>query len=139
MTGSALATSRAPAALRPEPERSNVDPRSSPRGSGARSDGLSVALGEITEIRIYKSNNVGDEIGPVNVWAWNAGAGAFEPDAAHQSWPVCSRNNGGANPDLLGVSLGYSYRLQTALRNLLSVVQFGMHDQTIMRLNPTNQ
>lgn len=141
-TGAALANGGGPlgCGAGQSPNRANVDPAIIAAVERVLdSEGSPVDLGEIVEVRIFKSNTTGGETGPVNVWTWNAGSGAFEPDAAHQSWPACSRNNGGANPDNLGVSLGYSYRLQTALTNLLSVVQFGMFDRTIMRLNPTAQ
>ena len=134
----ATAAARSDAAP-PEPERFAVDPAIT----------AAVHLGWTARVpfamllqRIdphLKAGTDGSELGPVNVWVWNTGTGAFVPDAARQSWTACSRNNGGTNPDYLGVSLGYSYHLQTPLGNLLSIVTIGMHDQTVMRLNPTNQ
>jgi hypothetical protein len=141
-TGSALANGGGPLGCGAggSPNAANVDPAIIAAVERVlESEGSPVDLGEIDQIRIFKANTTGGEIGPVNVWNWNAGAGAFQPNAGQQSWPACQRNNGGANPDNIGVSLSYSYRLQTPLGNLLSVVQFGMFDRTIMRLNPTSQ
>lgn len=111
------------------------------------SDGSPVALNQVSQIRIYKANAAGDESGPVNAWIYAPGQGPvidgrqldFKPNLLIQSWATCGRNNGGANPDYLGVSLDYTYRLQTPMGNLLAIVTLGMHDQTVMQLNPTNQ
>jgi hypothetical protein len=111
------------------------------------SEGSPIALDEISEIRIYKANTSGNESGPVNVWIYAPGQGPivdgeqldFKADLTRQTWATCSRNNGGGNPDYIGVSLGYSYHLQTPLGNLLAILDLGMHDQTVMQLNPTNQ
>lgn len=111
------------------------------------SEGSPVALDQISDIRIYAADTSGNEAGPVNVWIYAPGQGPiidgrqldFKADSATQSWGACSRNNGGANPDYLGVSLKYTYRLQTPMGNLLAIVSLGMNDRTVMQLNPTNK
>jgi hypothetical protein len=120
-----------------------------------KSPGSDVALADISEIRIYKADAAGAQIGSyVNIWTYTPGTG---PDADHdpvgvdrldfsppgsQSWPVCSRLNG-ASPDSVGVQIRYTYRLQTALSGFVNTVMRGsqgatiqMNDQTVMVLNP---
>jgi hypothetical protein len=111
------------------------------------SEGSPVGLSEVSQIRIYKANTSGDESGPVNKWIYAPGQGPivdgeqldFKADLTLQTWAACSRNNGGATPDYVGVSLDYTYNLQTPLGNLLAIVTIDMHDQTVMQLNPTSQ
>lgn len=111
------------------------------------SDGSPISLDQVSQIRIYKADAAGQEAGPVNAWIYAAGQGPiidgqqldFKANPLVQSWTTCSRNNGGATPDYLGVSLKYTYTLQTPMGNLLAMVTIGMNDHTVMRLNPTNQ
>jgi len=112
------------------------------------SSGSPVKLPKVTEIRIYRvdtANTNGKEVLPfVNRWIYAAGQGPvvdgktldFKPDPAVQGWAVCTRTNG-AGADSIGVSIRYTYNLQTALGALISVVDFEMRDHTVMRLNPT--
>jgi hypothetical protein len=61
----------------------------------------------------------------------------FKKDPTRQPWSACVRNNG-VNADYLGVSLDYSYELQTALGSFVSILNLPMFDHTVMRLNPTD-
>ncbi|MDP9468107.1 MAG: pilus assembly protein [Chloroflexota bacterium] len=115
------------------------------------SEGSPIDLAQVSEIRIYKvtsANTNGNEVaGLVNRWTYTPGAGPivggtaldFSPDLAMQGWPACQRFNGQPNPDSIGVSVRYSYDLQTSLGALLSVVDFEMRDRTVMSLNPTGK
>ena len=121
------------------------------------SDGSPIKLANVTEIRIYWVDN--DPLGGINtngtetpgtVNRWIPGFTAavsgslpspdldFAADPAVQGWPACSRTNG-VNADSIGVSVRYTYNLQTSLGALLSVVDFQMRDHTVMALNPTGK
>lgn len=114
------------------------------------STGSPIKLPEVAEIRIYKvatGNTGGKEVaGTVNRWTYTPGAGPvvngtpldFSPDLAMQGWPACTRTNG-VNPDSIGVSVRYTYRLQTSLGALVNIVDFDMRDHTVMALNPTGK
>jgi hypothetical protein len=110
------------------------------------SDGSPITLNQVSQIRIYKADAAGKEAGPVNAWVYAAGQGPivdgrqldFKANPLIQSWSACSRVNG-ATPDYIGVSLKYTYTLQTPMGNLLAIVTIGMNDHTVMQLNPTNQ
>ena len=117
------------------------------------SDGSPIKIANVTEIRIYwvrsttpVNTNGAETPGSVNRWTYTPGAGPvvngtpldFSPDLAMQGWPACSRSNG-VNPDSIGVSVRYTYNLQTSLGALVSVVNFQMHDHTVMALNPTGK
>jgi chitodextrinase len=104
--------------------------------------GSDVDLDQISQIRIFAAGTDGQELGPVNIWTYAAGAGpvvdgkALDFKAGAQSWAACSRTNGG-NPDSVGVSLTYTYRLRTAASALFGWATIGMNDRTVMQLNPT--
>lgn len=110
------------------------------------SDGSPVKkhLDRIGEIRIYQADAGGGEVGPVNKWIYAAGAGPIPPGSltrldfrpTSQTWFSCSRSNG-ASPDSIGVSLTYTYDLQTPLAALFSWATIGMSDRTVMQLNPS--
>jgi hypothetical protein len=121
-----------------------------------KSPGSRVDIAQVPTIRIYKANASGDELGPVNVWTYSAGATAvvdgvtltlnysFSSALSTPPWPACIRFNGGASPDSIGVSLTYTYQFQTALGNVLRF--FGgsgfstvtVSDRTVMAMNPSN-
>lgn len=113
------------------------------------SPGSRVNIADIPFIRIFKANASGGEIGPVNVWRYNPGGGPTVDgrtlDFSLQStgWSACSRTNG-APPDSIGVSLVYTYRLQTAIGSVLRFFGPGglsnitVSDRTVMAMNPTN-
>jgi hypothetical protein len=115
------------------------------------SDGSPIKLANVTEIHIYKvtaANGNGNEVaGLVNRWTYTPGAGPsvngtpldFSPDLLMQGWLACTRFNGQPNPDSIGVSVRYTYKLQTALGALMNVVDFAMSDHTVMALNPTGK
>jgi hypothetical protein len=150
-TGAALANGGGPLGCGSgqSPNAANVDPAIIAAVERVlTSPGSPLRMEEVSEIRIYKANASGKEPpgGPVNVWTYAAGAGPivggaaldFVPVAGQQSWPACSRTNG-ANPDYVGVSLRYRYRMQTPLGSMISMFEIHMQDRTVMSLNPTNQ
>ena len=120
-----------------------------------KSPGSPIVMSDVNQIRIYKSDANGNQIGSlVNVWTYTPGAGPdIDPGApvdrldftqATVAWPACGRVNG-TNPDSIGVQVEYDYELTTPLRaaadffggeNVSST--FDMTDETIMALNPTN-
>jgi TadE-like protein len=114
--------------------------------------GSQVKVNRIAEIRIYKADTTGAQIGGLaNVWTYAPGAGPvvdgqpldFSP--AQTNWNACSRVNvwsGGVAPDSLGVGISYSYQFATPLANILSFfgtpggVSLPITDRTVMALNP---
>jgi len=117
------------------------------------SPGSPIILGNVSQIRIYKATATGTEAGPVNVWTYSHAGGPIPVDgdtpldftpSGTSTWSACSRSN--ANPpDLLGVSLTYSYTFSTGLTGLLRYIGsstgpvWTMTDHTVMNLNPTSQ
>jgi hypothetical protein len=88
-----------------------------------------------------------------DVWTLKIGAGANIPctDAPQPMdfaaptstpWPASSRLNGGT-PDLLGVSISYTYTFRSALGGILQffggngAASLAMTDRTVMALEPT--
>jgi hypothetical protein len=53
------------------------------------------------------------------------------------AWPACNRNNTAVNTHSVGVSIAYTYGLQTPFRVVLGD-GLEMTDRTVMQLNPTN-
>lgn len=108
------------------------------------SPGSDLAMNEIPEIRIYRAGVNGQELGPVNRWTYSPGAGPVVDGEnldfvqASAGWPACSRIASGANPDSVGVSLGYTYRYRTPLTQLFGIFSLTMTDRTIMPLAPTD-
>ncbi|MDA8238577.1 MAG: pilus assembly protein [Chloroflexi bacterium] len=118
------------------------------------SPGSRVHVADVPTIRIYKALASGDQSGSlVNVWTYSPGAGpvvdgkALDYVQSSVAWSACSRINyevSGAPPDSIGVSLTYTYRLETALGPVLRF--FGgsgwstitISDRSVMALNPTN-
>ena len=108
-------------------------------------------LARVPAIHIYKADANGNEVagGPVDIWTYNQGAGptvdgrALDYTLSSATWGACSRQNGDP-ADSLGVSLTYSYQMQTGYGAILrffggagwSTIQ--MSDRTVMDLNPTN-
>jgi hypothetical protein len=123
-----------------------------------QSSDSNLVLTNIGQIRIYESDRIGAEVdgredvgGPgddaSNVWIYNPGAGPvvdgaaldFSPVAGQQDWDACSeRQNGGATPDSIGVSVSYTYASQTPLQALMNILQVQMFDFTVFELNPTS-
>lgn len=119
-----------------------------------KSPGSPVTMSAVTEIRMYRADASGNQIGgQANVWRYTPGAGPdLDPglgvdrldfSSASVGWHVCSRNDG-PNPDSIGVRVRYSYRFQTPLGAIADFFTGGpttliaMDDQTVMALNPQN-
>jgi Flp pilus assembly protein TadG len=110
-----------------------------------QSNGSRVDVTEIQEIRIYKAgaNGSQDLTSPnaFNIWNYSNATHTFTQTSV--GWSACVRNNG-VNPDSIGVSLVYRYRMQTSLGSVLRF--FGgtgwstitISDRTVMSLNPTD-
>jgi hypothetical protein len=120
-----------------------------------KSPGSPIVMSDVSQIRIYKADSAGRQIGSlVNVWTYTPGSGpdidpgpAVDPldfSQATVAWPACARKNG-SNPDSIGVAVVYTYRLTTPLRAAAEFfggssvsATFDMTDQTVMALNPTS-
>lgn len=119
-----------------------------------KSGGSDVNLSRINEIRIYKSNSSGAQIGSfANVWHYTPGSGPdADPDAGTEildfsptstGWAACTRDNDADSPDSIGVEVDYVYHLQTPLANMLDIIggsfasTIQLDDTTVMALNPT--
>jgi hypothetical protein len=119
------------------------------------SPGSMVDLSQVASITIYDANPDGTPIsGKSDVWPLSIGTGANVPCtgappqrmdfAAPTStpWPASSRLNGGT-PDLLGVSISYTYKFRSALGGILrffggnGAASLAMTDRTVMALEPT--
>lgn len=102
---------------------------------------------DVAQIRIYRATATGAETtGLVNVWTYAPGAGptvdgrVLDFRNTSVGWQPCSRINE-IVPDSLGVSLDYTYRLNTPLSAPLWRIGLGgfpMNDRTVMQLNPTD-
>jgi hypothetical protein len=120
-----------------------------------KSPGSMVDVGQVSQIRIFKANGSGAELGPVNVWNYRPG-NTFNPLVPCQApaqfldfypavvgWPASTRVTG-ATPDSLGVSITYTYRFATPLGGLLRVIggnawtSVAVNDRTVMALQPTD-
>lgn len=106
--------------------------------------GTGVALSDVSEIKIYKSNPVGKEIGgKVNQFTYSLNGGPVvdgQPTdfvAATNDWPACSRSN--TSPaDPVGVRLSYTYRGRTPLRWIIPfLATIPIADYAVMDLNAT--
>jgi TadE-like protein len=151
-TGSALANGGGPLGCNSlagqSPNAASVDPAIVAAVERVlTSHGSPVILDNVGEIHIFRADATGNETSDVNVWTYTPGTGPivdgtpldFTPDPSQQGWPACGRDNSGANPDFLGVSLSYTYHLQTPLGAFVNILNIGMHDRTVMQLNPTNK
>ncbi len=109
------------------------------------SPGSQVDVSRVSEIRIYRANAAGDQIGgQVNVWTPGTGpvvdGAALLFGVSSTGWDACSvpRDND-STPDSIGVGIHYSYQMVTGLGAILGAVgfnQLAMSDRTIMALNP---
>lgn len=110
-----------------------------------KSPGSRVNVAQIQSIRIYKANSSGGEAGPVNVWTYNTGSQTFTQ--ASVGWLVCGRTNVAppAGPDSIGVSLTYTYQMQSQLGSVLRFFggtgwsTISVSDRTVMAMNPTDK
>ena len=153
-TGSALANGGGPVTCVPSVQSALVDNQIIAAVERVlASNGSPIDLTMVTQIRIYKvdsTNTTGNELSStppkVNRWIYAAGQGPvvggqpldFKKDLAVQGWDASCRQNG-AGADSIGVSINYTYNLQTPLGALMSMVKIDMHDQTVMQLNPTGK
>jgi hypothetical protein len=112
-----------------------------------------IKMNEVQQIRIFKATSTGAETaGRVNTWAYDTsspieidpGPGTefidFRPTS--QPWPACDRNNGGATPDSVGVTVIYEYDFVTPMGAVLDALSGGslsltLRETTVMALNPT--
>jgi hypothetical protein len=109
--------------------------------------GSQVSMGSVGEIRIYKADTNGRELGPVNVWKLGAGppveGTALQFHQVSSGWNACSRKNTTISAidrvDSIGVSITYDYDFVTPLGSLMGIAgdaQLHMSDRTVMSLNP---
>jgi Flp pilus assembly protein TadG len=106
------------------------------------SPGSPVDVGNVSEIRIYRSDEDGNEEA-VNVWRPSAGMGPHVGGARlnfiqHSvAWAANTPLNGANNAQSVGISVIYTYELATPFGFILGD-GLSMTDRTIMQLNPTN-
>jgi hypothetical protein len=116
-----------------------------------------IEINQVSAIRIYEADRVGSEfdgredVGGAgddqsNAWVYNPGNGPvvdgvpldFAPVVGQQEWDACTeRQNTGANPDSIGVSVTYTYFSRTPLQALINLLSVQMYDFTVFELNPT--
>jgi hypothetical protein len=117
-----------------------------------KSPGSPVTMANVTDIRIFKADAAGGQVGSnVNVWTYTPGAGPdIDPglgldrlDFSQQSaaWSACSRVTG-PNADSIGVRIRYRYAFQTPLGAIAGMFAnapatlLNLDDATIMALAP---
>ncbi len=123
-----------------------------------QSSDSNIEIFRVSSIRIYEADLVGGEtdgredVGGAgddasNLWVYAPSTGPvvdgvpldFAPVAGQQEWDACTeRQNTGATPDSIGVSVTYTYFSRTPLQALINLVNIVMHDFTVFELNPTN-
>jgi hypothetical protein len=118
-----------------------------------KSPGSPVRLADVSEIRLYRANSTGGQIGSdANTWRYTPGAGPdidtsagverLDFSQASSGWSVCSRSDG-PGPDSIGVRLTYTYQFTTPLGAIMRLVggtslsSLSIVDQTVMALNPS--
>lgn len=120
-----------------------------------KSPGSGIDVSRVEEIRIFKATATGEEtLGKVNVWKYagegngpevDPGPGAIYIDFIQHSanaWPACERDNDGAAPDSIGVTVTYRYDFVTPLPQMLDSLSGGalsitLTETTVMSLNPS--
>ena len=124
-------------------DAANVDPRIIAAVQRVlTSPGSPVDVSEVSEIHIYNAGPDGEELA-TNVWRHSAGMGPTVDGVPLNfvqfsvAWPACNRNNSAVNTQSVGVSLFYTYSLQTPFAFILGD-GLDMTDRTVMQLNPTN-
>jgi len=118
-----------------------------------KSPGSPVDESSVTEIRLYRANAAGQQVGSqANVWHYTPDAGPdvgsgtaerldFSPVST--GWSVCSRSDG-PNPDSIGVRISYTYNFSTPLGSIMRMLgaspltQLNITDATVMALNPSS-
>jgi Flp pilus assembly protein TadG len=119
-----------------------------------KSPGSPISLANVSEVRIYRANSAGDQIGSdANTWRYTPGAGPdidtgpaverLDFSSSTTNWPTCSRSDG-PSPDSVGVQVTYTYNFSTPLGSLIRLLggtsagSLTMTDRTVMALNPTS-
>jgi TadE-like protein len=116
--------------------------------------GSRIAVGRVSEVRIYNANSAGNQIGgQANVWTPATDAGpvvdgqALDFVQSTTAWNACTRTNtwvGTTPPDSIGVSIRYRYQFVTPLAAIVSffgpstTTGLDVSDRSVMALNPTN-
>ena len=125
------------------------------------SPGSQVDESQIQEIRIWRSTlssaatpGVPDTTARIYIWTYVVPTPGPVVDgqpllfdqtstAGGAAWPPCSRNDDGATPESIGISLIYRYQMTTPLSGLFrliggsSATQITISDKTVMSLNPS--
>lgn len=112
-----------------------------------------VALADVREIQIFQATSSGAKVdGRVNSWTYTgadtgpdidpgAGVDRLDFSATSTTWPACMRQNGGSNPDILGVEVTYQRDLVSPMASMLSTVGIAptmtLRETTVMTLNPS--
>lgn len=112
-----------------------------------------VALADVQEIQIFEATSSGAKVANhVNTWRYTGadsgpdidpteGVDRLDFSAVSSPWPACSRESGGATPDIIGVEVTYRRQLVSPLASLLSTVGIApamtLQETTVMTLNPS--
>jgi hypothetical protein len=135
-----------------------------------RSPDSGIRMNKVKQIRIFEASESGSEVGPVNVWRYDRdGDGGviidpgdpgdptavppiapvppvtldFEPDPdGPQTWPACTRVNGGDDLQSIGVTVVYTYEFVMPVASVINAVAGGglsveLRETTVMALNPS--
>ena len=120
-----------------------------------KSPGSGIDISKVQEIRIFQANSAGEETGSfVNVWQYTGERSGPEVDPGPgvenidfsligtNHWPACSRDNSGASPDSIGVTVVYRYDFVTPLPSVINSIAGGalslnLSETTVMSLNPS--
>jgi Flp pilus assembly protein TadG len=108
--------------------------------------GSLVVLSRVQSISIYKAAADGTPSGTLsNTWTYSLGNGPLVDGVKIDfiqgtvNWNACTRSNGGATPDSIGVSIAYNYQYTTPIGRFLGgTTGLAITDKSVMALNPTN-
>jgi Flp pilus assembly protein TadG len=119
------------------------------QGPGSR-----ITSSRISEIRIYKADSSGNQIGAqANIWTFANNAGPvvdgqpLDWNPTTTNWNACTRVNawvGATPPDSIGIRVQYTYDFVTPLSLITrffgpgSTTTLSITDRSVMALNPTN-
>jgi hypothetical protein len=108
----------------------------------------------VSEIRIYKSDSSGNQVGAqANIWTYANNAGPvvdgqpLDWNPTTTNWNACTRVNawvGATPPDSIGIRVQYTYDFVTPLSLITrffgpgSTTTLSITDRSVMALNPTN-
>jgi hypothetical protein len=120
-----------------------------------KSPGSGLDISNVQEIRIFKATSAGGETGGlVNIWQYTGERSGPEVDPGPgvenidfsliggNAWPACVRDNNGAAPDSIGVTVVYRYDFVTPLPSVVNSIAGGalsldLTETTVMSLNPS--